>query len=150
SITGEEPADFTNVFSQVGSLARHAEVILNNLEITSRTLADQGIHDDMRSSMRSVSLILKDVAEGRGYAHKLLTDPGEAERISALMNSFQGAVVEIQGTASEARKAAARVNQGPGFAHEVLYGERSQNALAEFGNAAGEVAAALRGIREGD
>jgi phospholipid/cholesterol/gamma-HCH transport system substrate-binding protein len=150
SITGEEPADFTNLFSQVGSLARHAETILNNLEITSRTLADQSIHEDMRSSVHSVSLILKDVAEGRGYVHKVLTDPAEAERISALMYSFQGAAAEIQGTASEARKVATRVNQGPGFVHEVLYGERSQNALADFGGAAGEVAATLRGIREGD
>ena len=150
TITGQEPTDFSNIFSQVGNLARHAEGILSNLEITSRTLADQTVHEDLRSSVHSVSIILKDVAEGRGYAHKLLTDPGEAERISALLNTFQGVALEFQGTAAEARKATARLNQGPGFAHEILYGERSQNALADFGSAAGEVAATLRGVRESD
>jgi phospholipid/cholesterol/gamma-HCH transport system substrate-binding protein len=149
-IQGEEPADFTNLFSQVGSLAKHAETILNNLEVTSRSLADEQVHSDLRTSMHSVSIILGQVADGRGYVHKLLADPAEAERIARLMASFENAAAEIQATAGEARKAVARVNQGPGLVHEILYGEKSQNALADFGGAAAEVAATLRGVREGD
>jgi phospholipid/cholesterol/gamma-HCH transport system substrate-binding protein len=149
-IQGEEPADFTNVFSQVGSLTKHAEAILNNIEVTTKSLADAQLQADLRASTHSVSVILKEVAEGKGYAHRLLVDPAEAERIDRLMNSLQDVAVEFQGTASEARKVVARVNEGPGFVHEVLYGERGQNALADLGGAAGEVAATLRGVREGN
>jgi phospholipid/cholesterol/gamma-HCH transport system substrate-binding protein len=149
-IRGEEPADFTNLFSQVGILAQHAETILNNLEVTSRALADQQMHDDLRASMHSVNVILKEVADGHGYVHKLLADPSESERISRLVNSFENAVTEMQATAAEAHRVVAHVNSGPGFAHELFYGERGQDALAQFGNAAGEVAASLRSVREGD
>lgn len=149
-IKGEEPADFTNVFSQVGSLAHHAETILENIEVTTRSLADAQLQQDLRSSTHSVSLILNQIAEGQGYAHKLLADPAEAERIAHLMRTLEGAAAEFEGTAVEARKAVARVNQGPGFVHEFLYGEKSQNALADLGGAAGEVAATLRGVREGN
>jgi phospholipid/cholesterol/gamma-HCH transport system substrate-binding protein len=149
-IQGEEPADFTNVFSQVGSLAHHAEAILDNLEVTTRSLANTQMQEDLRSSTHSVSVILKQISEGQGFAHKVLSDPAEADRIARLINSLDGAASEFQGTAAEARRAVARVNQGPGFLHEFLYGEKSQNALADLGGAAGEVAATLRGIREGN
>ncbi|HEY3592797.1 MAG TPA: MlaD family protein [Polyangiaceae bacterium] len=149
-IQGEEPADFTNVFSQVGALAKHAEAILNNVEVTTRSLADAQLQEDVRSSTHSINVILKQIAEGKGYAHRLLADPAEAERIDHLMSTLENTAAEFQGTASEARKAVARVNEGPGFIHEVLYGERGQDALANLGGAAGEVAATLRGVREGD
>src|SRR5579859_868635 len=33
TIRGEDPADFTNLFSEVGTMTKHAEQILKNLEI---------------------------------------------------------------------------------------------------------------------
>jgi phospholipid/cholesterol/gamma-HCH transport system substrate-binding protein len=150
SITGEDPADFTNLFSQVGSMTQHAEKILENLETTSKALADAQMQEDLRGSVHSVNNILKQVSEGNGYAHRLLADPAEAERLSHLVATFDRAAAETEGTMAEAKKAAARVNEGPGFVHEILYGERGTDAIANFGGAAAEVATTLRGIREGN
>ena len=50
----------------------------------------------------------------------------------------------------EAQKTVARVNQGPGFAHELFYGERGSDAIANFGGVSAELATTLRGIREGN
>src|SRR3954469_1154586 len=35
-IKGEDPTDFTNLFSDVGNIAKHAEKVLTNLEITTQ------------------------------------------------------------------------------------------------------------------
>jgi phospholipid/cholesterol/gamma-HCH transport system substrate-binding protein len=150
SIQGEDPADFTNLFSQVGNMTKRAEVILENLETTSKALANTQMQEDLRGSVHSVNVILKQVAEGNGYAHRLLADPQEAERLSHLVSTFDRAAGEAEGTMAEAKKAAARVNEGPGFVHELLYGERGTDSIANFGGAAAEVATTLRGIREGN
>jgi phospholipid/cholesterol/gamma-HCH transport system substrate-binding protein len=150
SIKGEDPADFTNLFSQVGTMTQHAEQILQNLETTSKALADTQMQEDLRGSVHSVNLILKQISEGNGYVHRLLADPAEAERVSHLVSTFDRAASEAEGTMAEAKKAATRINQGPGFVHEILYGERGTDSIANFGGAAAEVATTLRGIREGN
>jgi phospholipid/cholesterol/gamma-HCH transport system substrate-binding protein len=149
-IRGEDPTDFTSLFNEVGNMTKHAQQILVNLEVTSKAFADQGMHEDLRGSMRSMNLLLKEMAEGKGYLHRFLTDPAEADRVSHLVASADRAASELNETLGEAHKAAARVNQGPGFAHDVLYGEKGSETLAQFGGAAGEVALTLRGIREGN
>jgi phospholipid/cholesterol/gamma-HCH transport system substrate-binding protein len=45
---------------------------------------------------------------------------------------------------------AARVRTGPGFAHDVLYGDGPSKEIAQIGGAAEEVGLTLKGIREGD
>ena len=150
SIKGEDPADFSNLFSEVGSMTKHAQKILENLEVTSKAFADTQMQEDFRGSVHSVNVILKQVSEGHGYVHRLLADPAEADRVSHLVSTFDRAANEAEGTMAEAQKAAARINQGPGFAHELLYGEKGTDTIANFGGAAAEVAATLRGIREGD
>jgi phospholipid/cholesterol/gamma-HCH transport system substrate-binding protein len=150
TIKSEDPTDFTNLFSEVGDMTQRADKILVNLEITTKALADAQLHEDVRRSIHSVNLILTEVAEGQGYVHRILSDPKEAERLSHLVTTFDRVGVEAEGTVAEARKAAARVNTGPGFVHEVLYGEKGADAMANFGGAAAEVIATLRGIRDGN
>ena len=79
-IKGEDPTDFTNVFSEIGTMSKHATQILENLETTSKALANTQMQEDLRGSIHSVNIILKQVAEGNGYAHRFLADPAEAER----------------------------------------------------------------------
>jgi len=150
TIRGEDPADFTNLFSEVGTMTKHAEQILKNLEITTQALSDEKMQADLRGSVHSVNLILGQVAEGHGYVHRLLADPTEADRLSHLVSTFDHAAVEAEGTMAEAQKAAQQVNQGPGFAHELLYGQKGSDTIANFGGAAAELATTLRGIREGN
>jgi phospholipid/cholesterol/gamma-HCH transport system substrate-binding protein len=149
-IKGEDPTDFTNVFSEIGAMSKHAEQILENLEVTSKALANTEMQENLRGSIRSVNIILKQVAEGNGYAHRFLADPAEAERVSRLLMTLDKTATDADGTLAEVQKAANRVNTGPGFVHEILYGEKSNDALANFGGAAAEVASTLRGIREGN
>jgi phospholipid/cholesterol/gamma-HCH transport system substrate-binding protein len=150
SIRGEEPTDFTNVFSEVGSMTQKAKQILENLETTTRSLSDAQLQEDVRGSLHSMHMILKEIAEGNGYVRRLLSDPAEAERVSHFIATIDRTVGELEQTLAETRKIAQRVNEGPGFVHEVIYAEQGSNTLASFGGAASEMALALKGIREGD
>ena len=124
--------------------------MLTNLEITTQSLADAQLQQDLRASVHSVSLILKQVSEGNGFVHRLLTDPAEAERVSHLVSTLDRTATEFQGAAAETRKIMVAIDEGPGFAHELLHGDKGGQALSGLGGAAGELASTLRGIREGN
>jgi phospholipid/cholesterol/gamma-HCH transport system substrate-binding protein len=90
------------------------------------------------------------VDEGKGYAARFLRDPAEAERLSHLFANLEHVSGELSHTSHEVNQVLARVNTGPGFAHDVVYGDGPGKALAQFGGAADELGKTLRGVREGN
>lgn len=150
TIASDEGSGLDNLMSEVGAMAQKASQILTNLEATTKGLADDQLQEDVRGSVRAVHTILKHVAEGDGYVNRLLADPREADRLSSTLATFDRAGTELTKTIVEARQMMNRVQQGPGLAHEVLYGESGKKTLSQFGSAAEEVALTLKGIREGD
>lgn len=149
-IEGENPQDFANLASQVTSIADKANAVLINVEKVSRSLADDQVQTDLRSSIHAMSTILTAVSEGDGYAHRLLTDPLEADRVSHAVANFEKTSNELAETSSEVRQIAVRINRGPGFAHSVIYSDEGTQAVGQIGTAAGELSTALRSVREGD
>lgn len=146
-IRSEEPGD---MFGKVGGMADKADLVLDNINKVTGSLANEDLHRDIRASVSSLSVVLKQVEGGDGYPHKFITDKAEAERISHLLSSLDRTATELNATLADVRKVAARVESGPGFAHDVIYGDGPKRELAAFGNAAGELALTLRGIRESD
>jgi phospholipid/cholesterol/gamma-HCH transport system substrate-binding protein len=94
--------------------------------------------------------VLKDVSQGEGYPHRFISDKAEAERISRTIESLDRTSAELAATLGEVRQIVTRVKSGPGFAHDVIYGEGPQKQVEQFGNAAQEVATTLKGIRESE
>jgi phospholipid/cholesterol/gamma-HCH transport system substrate-binding protein len=150
AITGEDPTDFSNLVGQVGSIAERTNSVLGNLDKASASMADDKVQENLRGSIHSVNIILKHVAEGDGYANRLLTDPQEAERLSRAIANFETTSGELATAATEVRQLVARVNRGPGFAHSLVYDKEGTDAIKSFGGAADEVALTLRGVREGN
>jgi len=147
SIPGEEPTDLMGIAQ---GMTEKADTALGNISKMSESLADEKLHQDLRSSIASMNKLMKDVAEGDGYPRKLLTDKDEAERISHTLQNLDKASGELALTLAELRGVITRVKSGPGFAHDVIYGEGPKKEIAQFGAAAGEVATTLKGIRESD
>ncbi|MDI1475864.1 MlaD family protein [Polyangium sp. y55x31] len=146
-ILSEEPTDLMGIAQGMTS---KADAALGNISKMSESLADERLHQDLRGSVASVNKLLKDVSEGEGYPRKFLTDKEEAERISRTLQNLDRAASELALTLAEVRGVVTRVKSGPGFAHEVIYGDGPQKEIAQFGAAAGEVASTLKGIRESD
>jgi phospholipid/cholesterol/gamma-HCH transport system substrate-binding protein len=142
-----EPKD---LFGKVDSISDRADAALFQVEQIAEKLNDPKLHRDLRESVASVNAILRQVSDGEGYPHRFLTDKGEAERISNMVASLDRTSVELNQTLSEVRQVAARVRSGPGFTHDVIYGDGPQKEIASFGFAANEVGLTLKGIRESE
>lgn len=146
-IPGEEPTDLMGIAEGMTTKANNA---LGNIEKVSESLADEQLHKDLRNSVASMNKLLGALTDGEGYPHKLLTDKDESERISRTMQNLDRASAELTLTLQDVRGILGRVKSGPGFAHDVVYGDGPQKEIAQFGAAADEVAKALKGVRESD
>ncbi|MFO0548256.1 MAG: MlaD family protein [Polyangiaceae bacterium] len=146
ALVGDPPSD---LMGQVGDMAGKADKVLDNVERATRPLADEKLHKDIQSSVAAVNTILTEIAHGDGYPNRLLTDKEEADRISNVIKNLEKTTDESTNLVKDVRGVVARVQYGPGFAHDVLYGD-GPKGLAEFQSAANEVALMLRGVREGD
>ena len=146
-IASEDPADF---LQQVDNMANRANQTLEDVSSVAAELANEDLHTDIRESAHSINVMLKHITDGSGYPNRLLTDPAEAERISRVVSNLERTTLELSDTLTEVRLAVRGVRTGPGFAHDMLYGEGARKEVAQIGNAAEEVAVTLRSIREGD
>ena len=142
--------DPTDTFGKVAGMADKADATLDGLQRISEQLSNEKLHHDLQGSVASINTVLKQVAEGDGYPHKFVTDKDEAERISHMIASMDRTASELTQTLAEVRRVAARVETGPGFAHDLIYGDGPKKEIAQFGSAAQEVALTLKGVRESD
>jgi phospholipid/cholesterol/gamma-HCH transport system substrate-binding protein len=146
-IPSEEPADMLGVVNRVASKAESAIVSFDDVM---QALADEELHENLRGVVRSLNVAMQQVTDGKGYPHKLLTDPGEADRISRTIDNLDKSSERLHGLLSEAEIAVRQVRTGPGFAHQIIYGDGPSKEIAQFGQAAEEVATTLREIRQAD
>jgi phospholipid/cholesterol/gamma-HCH transport system substrate-binding protein len=146
-IVAEEPGDMIN---KVTGMAGKAEQTMTNLERISTELANESLHRDMRETMASANTLLKGVNDGDGYAKRLLVDKAESDRISRLVTNLDRTSGELTVTLRSLNGILSRVENGPGFAHDVLYGDGPSKEIAQFGAAAQELTTTLKLVRESD
>jgi phospholipid/cholesterol/gamma-HCH transport system substrate-binding protein len=138
------------LMGKLGTLTGQVEKVVTNLEKTTNSLADEKLQGNLKSSVESMNGILKSVDGGDGYVGKLIKSPEESERLSRVMANLDAATAQLNKTTASINAILARVEQGPGLAHEVLYGEETSKAVSQFGGAADELRLTLKGIREGN
>lgn len=151
---GEVPSkdgdDMGQLMAKMGTITTQVEKVVINLEKTTSELADEKLHESLRSSAHSMSGILKSVDGGEGYVGKLVKSPEESQRLSQVMQNLENATAQLNQTTASINAILGRIQNGPGLAHEVLYGEESARAVSQFGGAADELRLTLKGIRDGN
>ena len=150
TIPSDETGGIGQMLSRVNRIGEHAERVMVNLESTTDTIAGEEFRQDLQSAVASLSGILKAVDEGDGYAARIVKDPAEAQRISRTLANLEQTSARLRRTAEGVNQIVDRITNGPGFAHQVIYGDAPTETLEQFGHAAEEVALTLRGIRDGN
>lgn len=150
TIPSEEAQDISAMLDRVNTISEKAESIVKNLEKTTQTFAEDQFREDMRSTVSSLNSILKAIDKGDGAASRFLHDPAEGERLSRTLANLERSTAQFDKTLTGVNAAINRVNTGPGFAHDVIYGEGPTETVKQFGRAAGELATTLEGIRRGN
>ncbi len=150
SITSEEPADYGQLLTRLGDVAKKTEAVVANLERTTSTFADDRTRRDMQDSLRSLTVIMGNLAEGKGYAGRLLVDPAEADRIHGTFARMDTTMSKLNHLLDGVGKVVDRVNKGPGLAHSIVYDSDGVGMMRSFAQAADEVSLSLRGVRDGN
>jgi len=145
-----EAKDLEAIVHDLKNTAAGAERVISHLEKTTEALAEESFHGDIKSAVSHLNKITESLETGRGYAGKLLTDEEEAARISEAVSNLRASSIELNQLLASAKQVMRQVQTGPGFAHEMIYGQEGSQALAQIGGAAEEARQALRGLREGD
>lgn len=146
----KQAKDLGDMMGQVANISAKAESVMGNLEKTTGAMAEDRFTDDVKGTARSLNSLLRQLDQGDGYVAKLIRDPGEAERLSRTLSNLERTSAELNQTLRGVNAIVGRVQTGPGFAHDMVYGEAPTKTVASFGNAAEELALTLRGIREGN
>lgn len=149
-VPAKEADDLSQLMGKLGAITGQVEKVVGNLEKTTNSLADEKLHGNLKSSLESMTGILKSVDGSDGYVGKLIKSPEESQRLSQVMQNLESATAQLNKTTASINAILARVEQGPGLAHEVLYGEESAKAVSQFGGAADELRLTLKGIRDGN
>ena len=149
-IPSKAAEDMSKLMGRLSNISGQVEKVVTNLERTTSSLSDEKLQGDIRNSLASLARILDSVDRGDGYVGKLLHDPAEAARLSQLMSNLQQTSGELTHATQNVNQILSRVNTGPGFVHEVVYGEDGAKTLAKLGTVADEAGNALKGIREGN
>lgn len=142
--------DLGEMVTQITNIGNKAESVIGNLERTTDAISTKKFTQDVQGSVASLNNVLKSVDEGDGYVSRLLKDPVEAERLSRTLANLEKATTELNQTLRGVNAIVGRVQNGPGFAHDVVYGDAPTKTVTQFGNAAEELALTLKGIREGN
>ncbi len=146
-LESEEPED---VFGKATDMAVKADAALDGVKRITDSLSNDKLQKDIRDSVASLNSVMHQISDGEGYPHRLLTDKVEADRISHTLETLDHTAAEMSLTLAEFRGIANRIRSGPGFAHDVLYGNGPQKQIEQFGNAAQETAVMLEGVRKSD
>lgn len=146
-IPSDEPED---MLAKATGMAAKADDVMTDIKTISENFADKQLHKDIRDSVSALNTMIRQVTEGDGYPHRLLTDKEEADRISRTVSSLERLSADMSVTLREANGVIARIKSGPGFAHDVIYGTGPRREIEQFGAAAEEVALTLKGVRESD
>jgi phospholipid/cholesterol/gamma-HCH transport system substrate-binding protein len=150
TVASDESGDLGNLMAKAGDMMAKADTIMTNVEKMTGSLAEDQTRKDMQQSLHAVTVILNQVSAGDGYVGKLLHDPEEAARISHALQNLEQTTRKANDTMDNVQVLLARVNKGPGFAHDLVYSEQGSQTLASFGTLANETSTTLKGIREGN
>ena len=151
AVIPSKPAeDLSKLMTRLTNISGQVEQVVTNLEHATSSLSDAKFQADIHASVASLAHILGSVDHGDGYVSKLLSDPAEAARLSHLMANLEQTSSELTHTTQGVNQILGRVTNGPGFAHEVLYGEDGAKTIAKVGNVADELGTTLKGIRQGN
>ena len=139
TIPPREGRELTEALGRLGSITGKAEAILSNLEQTTAAFAEDEVQKNFKSSVESLSVVLKSLSGTKGYLGRLINDPREAQSLSEAVQNLDRVSAELSGTLADVNEAVKRINEGPGLVHSVLYEEDVANTVERFGNVADEL-----------
>ena len=146
-IATEEPLDISSYVAKVDDIVQKANAVLGNLQEATGAFSDPQFTRDLKGTVGSLHDITDGVAHKDGFAHRMIFDKNDADRIDGILQNTQNDTAQLNAVLGDLRDVTSHVRGGPGLAHAIVYdGELSQNASGSLA----EVHQDLEQIRKGN
>jgi phospholipid/cholesterol/gamma-HCH transport system substrate-binding protein len=147
TVATEEPLDISTYVAKVDDIMQKANGVLANLQEATGAFSDPKFGEDLKGTVGSMHDLLDGVAHKDGFAHRLIFDKQEADRIDGILNNTRQSTAQLDGLLADVHDMTSHVRQGPGLAHAIVYdGDMSANAAGSLA----EVHKDLETIRTGN
>jgi phospholipid/cholesterol/gamma-HCH transport system substrate-binding protein len=147
AIATEEPLDISTYVAKVDDIVGKANAVIGNLQEATGAFSDPQFTRDLKGTVGSLHDITDGVAHKDGFAHRLIFDKNDADRIDGILQNTQNDTAQLNAVLGDLRDVTSHVRGGPGIAHAIVYdGELSQNASGSLA----EVHKDLEQIRKGN
>jgi phospholipid/cholesterol/gamma-HCH transport system substrate-binding protein len=143
----EEPLDLSSYVAKVDEIVQKANSVLSNLQEATGAFSDPTFTQDLKGAVASTRDLLDGIAHKDGFAHRIIFDKQDADRIDGILGNVRGSTAELDAVLADMHDVSLHVRQGPGLAHALVYdGDLSANAS----NSLAEVHKDLEHIRTGN
>jgi phospholipid/cholesterol/gamma-HCH transport system substrate-binding protein len=143
----EEPLDISSYVAKVDEIMQKANGVLSNLQEATGAFSDPTFARDLKGAVASTHDLLDGIAHKDGFAHRIIFDKQDADRIDGILANTQGSTAHLNALLTDMNDVTLHVRQGPGIAHAIVYdGDMSANAA----NSLAEVHKDLEHIRTGN
>ena len=139
-----------DLMGMVEDMGQKVDNVIDNVGELTETLGSEQLNRDLETTVGNLALFTGMLANPDGAFQRLLTNPETADRMDATLENVQATSSELRRTARAFRGIAEEVQRGDGSAHALIYGDEGRIAMANIGEASGEVAQILRDVRTGD
>lgn len=147
TIATEEPLDISTYVAKVDDIVQKANGVLSNLQEATGAFSDPQFTRDLKGTVSSIHDITDGVAHKDGFAHRMIFDKTDADRIDGILANTQTSTTQLNAILGDLHDVTQHVRGGPGIAHAVVYdGELSSNASGSLA----EVHQDLEQIRKGN
>ncbi|MBI2896789.1 MAG: MCE family protein [Deltaproteobacteria bacterium] len=148
---------FLRPAERTGGLMETAEATLSDVQSTLaklqhavEPLTDPRFAQDVRATAGELRQLATAVREGDGTIHRLLYDPGTADRLDQVLLGLAQMSQDLRQSAAIVNSIAEEVRSGDGTAHALVYGQEGTEALQNVATATGEIAGLVHDVRSGN
>jgi phospholipid/cholesterol/gamma-HCH transport system substrate-binding protein len=146
-IATDEPLDISKYVAKVDDIVQKTNVILGNLQEATGAFADPKFSQNLKDAVASMHDITDGIAHKDGFAHRIIFDKNDADRIDGILTNTNNSTAQLDGILADLHDVTQHVRSGPGIAHAVVYdGDLSQHAAGSLS----EIHQDLEQIRKGN
>ena len=144
-----DPQDFGRFVGKGEEIVELTKKNLTNIEIVTKNLTDPKVAEDLKASLAAVRKLLEEAAANDGFVHRLLTDPKLADHLDQVFIEGAKAGRTFDKVANDLHAMMKQVKDGPGLAHELVYGKEGQKMVGSFAKVGEELALTMQALRTG-
>lgn len=140
-------SDLSALLERSGAILENATAITTDLREGVAAFTSPQVRDDVTSILSSVRSVAQAIEKGPGVAHTLLYDAKTSEDMTKLIARATDTAAKLDSAADRVDGLLAQVQKKDNTLHRLFYDEELAQAVAQVGQAAGEVATLVHDAR---